>query len=83
MIFNNGPKPRNCSTSALSTASRGETELIAAADIAAYGAVTARLKSLTRAWAAAYGPVGVRVSAVSVGPMLTRRPSLLWRRWNG
>lgn len=38
---------------------------------AAYGAVKAGLDSLTRAWAAEYGPVGVRVNAVSVGPTLT------------
>ncbi|BBY31788.1 hypothetical protein GCM10023114_05950 [Mycolicibacterium sediminis] len=38
---------------------------------AAYGASKAALESLTRSWAAEYGPMGVRVNAVALGPTLT------------
>jgi NAD(P)-dependent dehydrogenase (short-subunit alcohol dehydrogenase family) len=40
--------------------------------MSAYGASKAALELLTKAWAAEYGPVGVRVNAVSPGP--TRTP---------
>jgi NAD(P)-dependent dehydrogenase (short-subunit alcohol dehydrogenase family) len=43
-----------------------------AAGMAAYGASKAALESLTRSWAAEFGPAGVRVNAVSLGP--TRTP---------
>jgi NAD(P)-dependent dehydrogenase (short-subunit alcohol dehydrogenase family) len=43
-----------------------------AAGMAAYGASKAALESLTQAWAAEYGPSGVRVNAVALGP--TRTP---------
>jgi NAD(P)-dependent dehydrogenase (short-subunit alcohol dehydrogenase family) len=41
------------------------------AGMAAYGASKAALESLTRTWAAEYGPHGVRVNAVALGPTLT------------
>ena len=41
------------------------------AGMAAYGASKAALESLTRAWAAEYGPQGVRVNALALGPTLT------------
>jgi NAD(P)-dependent dehydrogenase (short-subunit alcohol dehydrogenase family) len=43
-----------------------------AAGMAAYGASKAALESLTRSWAAEYGPRNVRVNAVALGP--TRTP---------
>ena len=42
------------------------------AGMSAYGASKAALELLTKAWAAEYGPAGVRVNAVSPGP--TRTP---------
>jgi NAD(P)-dependent dehydrogenase (short-subunit alcohol dehydrogenase family) len=38
---------------------------------AAYGATKATLASMTRAWAAEFGPAGVRVNAIAPGPVLT------------
>jgi NAD(P)-dependent dehydrogenase (short-subunit alcohol dehydrogenase family) len=40
-------------------------------DSAAYGATKAALASLARSWAAEFGPAGVRVNAVSPGPVYT------------
>jgi len=42
-----------------------------AAGMAAYGASKAALEALTRSWAAEYGPAGVRVNAVALGPTRT------------
>jgi len=42
--------------------------------MAMYGASRAALELLTKAWAAEYGPRGVRVNAVAPGP--TRTPPL-------
>jgi NAD(P)-dependent dehydrogenase (short-subunit alcohol dehydrogenase family) len=42
-----------------------------AAGMAAYGATKAALEALTRSWAAEYGPAGVRVNAVALGPSRT------------
>jgi NAD(P)-dependent dehydrogenase (short-subunit alcohol dehydrogenase family) len=39
---------------------------------AAYGAAKAALESLTRTWAAEFSPSGVRVNAVTLGPVYTR-----------
>ena len=39
--------------------------------MAAYGASKAALESFTRAWGAEYGPHGVRVNAVALGPTMT------------
>jgi NAD(P)-dependent dehydrogenase (short-subunit alcohol dehydrogenase family) len=44
---------------------------------AAYGATKAALHSLARSWAAEYSPQGVRVNAVSPGPVLSRAGSEL------
>ena len=44
------------------------------AGMSAYGASKAALELLTKAWAAEYGPLGVRVNAVSPGP--TRTPGV-------
>jgi len=40
-------------------------------DSAAYGATKAALTSFARSWAAEYGPAGIRVNAVSPGPVYT------------
>ena len=40
-------------------------------DTAAYGATKAALASFARSWAAEYGPAGVRVNAISPGPVYT------------
>ena len=40
-------------------------------DSAAYGATKAALSSFARSWAAEYGPAGVRVNAISPGPVYT------------
>jgi NAD(P)-dependent dehydrogenase (short-subunit alcohol dehydrogenase family) len=40
-------------------------------DSAAYGATKAALASFARSWAAEYGPAGVRVNAISPGPIYT------------
>src|SRR6202171_3551743 len=40
-------------------------------DSAAYGATKAALTSLARSWAAEYGPAGMRVNAISPGPVYT------------
>jgi NAD(P)-dependent dehydrogenase (short-subunit alcohol dehydrogenase family) len=42
-----------------------------AAGMALYGSSKSAIKLLTKAWAAEYGPSGVRVNAVSPGPTLT------------
>jgi NAD(P)-dependent dehydrogenase (short-subunit alcohol dehydrogenase family) len=39
--------------------------------MAAYGATKAALEALTRSWAAEFGPAGVRVNAVALGPSRT------------
>jgi NAD(P)-dependent dehydrogenase (short-subunit alcohol dehydrogenase family) len=40
-------------------------------DSAAYGATKAALASLARSWAAEFGPAGIRVNAISPGPVYT------------
>src|ERR1700737_4567437 len=40
-------------------------------DSAGYGATKAALASLARSWAAEYGPAGIRVNAISPGPVYT------------
>jgi NAD(P)-dependent dehydrogenase (short-subunit alcohol dehydrogenase family) len=47
--------------------------LIGAAGSALYGATKASIHSLTKSWAAEYGPFGVRVNAVAPGPIATER----------
>ena len=42
-----------------------------AAGMAAYGATKAALEALTRSWAAEFGPAGVQVNAVALGPSST------------
>jgi NAD(P)-dependent dehydrogenase (short-subunit alcohol dehydrogenase family) len=53
----------------INIASRAGT--IGQPDSAAYGATKAALASFARSWAAEYGPAGVRVNAVSPGPVYT------------
>jgi NAD(P)-dependent dehydrogenase (short-subunit alcohol dehydrogenase family) len=45
--------------------------LVGQPDTAAYGATKAALASLARSWAAEYGPAGIRVNAISPGPVYT------------
>jgi NAD(P)-dependent dehydrogenase (short-subunit alcohol dehydrogenase family) len=40
-------------------------------DSAAYGATKAAMASLARSWATEYGPAGIRVNAISPGPVYT------------
>jgi len=51
------------------------------AGMAMYGASRAALELLTKAWAAEYGPSGVRVNAVAPGPTRTRMMEAVPRRW--
>ncbi len=44
---------------------------IGLAGAAAYGATKASLSSMTRAWAAEFSPLGVRVNAIAPGPVYT------------
>jgi NAD(P)-dependent dehydrogenase (short-subunit alcohol dehydrogenase family) len=53
----------------INLASRAGT--IGQPDSAAYGATKAALASLARSWAAEYGPAGIRVNAISPGPVYT------------
>jgi NAD(P)-dependent dehydrogenase (short-subunit alcohol dehydrogenase family) len=53
----------------INIASRSGT--IGQPDSAAYGATKAALASFARSWAAEYGPAGIRVNAVSPGPVYT------------
>ena len=53
----------------INIASRAGT--IGQPDSAAYGATKAALASLARSWAAEYGPAGIRVNAISPGPVYT------------
>ena len=53
----------------INVASRAGT--VSQPDTAAYGATKAALASLARSWAAEYGPAGIRVNAISPGPVYT------------
>jgi NAD(P)-dependent dehydrogenase (short-subunit alcohol dehydrogenase family) len=53
----------------LNLASRAGT--VGQPNTAAYGATKAPLTSFARSWAAEYGPAGIRVNAVSPGPVYT------------
>ena len=53
----------------INVASRAGT--VGQPDTAAYGATKAALTSLARSWAAEYGPAGIRVNAISPGPVYT------------
>jgi NAD(P)-dependent dehydrogenase (short-subunit alcohol dehydrogenase family) len=47
------------------------------AGMAAYGSSKAAVELLTRAWAAEFGPAGVRVNAVSPGPIRTEGTAVM------
>jgi NAD(P)-dependent dehydrogenase (short-subunit alcohol dehydrogenase family) len=47
--------------------------LVGMAESALYGATKAAIHSLTKSWAAEYGPAGVRVNTVAPGPTATER----------
>ncbi len=49
------------------------TGIIGQDSAALYGATKASLHSLTKSWAAEFGPVGIRVNTVAPGPTLTER----------
>jgi NAD(P)-dependent dehydrogenase (short-subunit alcohol dehydrogenase family) len=51
--------------------------LIGMGGSALYSATKAAVHSLTKSWAAEYGPTGVRVNTVAPGPTLTRRNEAL------
>ena len=53
----------------INVASRAGT--VGQPNTAAYGATKAALASLARSWAAEYGPAGIRVNAISPGPVYT------------
>ena len=53
----------------INIASRAGT--VGQSDSAAYGATKAALASFARSWAAEYGPAGIRVNAISPGPVYT------------
>ena len=53
----------------LNLASRAGT--VGQPNTAAYGATKAALASFARSWAAEYGPAGIRVNAISPGPVYT------------
>jgi len=53
----------------INVASRAGT--VGQPDTAAYGATKAALASLARSWAAEYGSAGIRVNAISPGPVYT------------
>ena len=53
----------------INVASRAGT--VGQPDSAAYGATKAALASFARSWAAEYGPAGIRVNAISPGPVYT------------
>lgn len=47
---------------------------------AVYGATKATIHALTRAWAAEYGPRGVRVNTVAPGPTMTEKTAMMQDR---
>ncbi|MEU4191809.1 SDR family oxidoreductase [Kribbella sp. NPDC026611] len=53
------------------------------AGMAAYGSSKAALQLLTKAWAAEFGPAGVRVNAVSPGPTRTEGTAVLGENLDG
>jgi NAD(P)-dependent dehydrogenase (short-subunit alcohol dehydrogenase family) len=69
-----GPKmAANGNGAIINVSSMSGTVGLAAA--AAYGATKASLASMTRSWAAEFSPAGVRVNAISPGPVKKREPS--------
>jgi NAD(P)-dependent dehydrogenase (short-subunit alcohol dehydrogenase family) len=54
--------------------------LVGMAESALYSATKAAVHSLTKSWAAEYGPSGVRVNTVAPGPTITRRTERLTER---